>query len=177
MTLHRLRARSRRPGDPARDGGRSAWTRSRGQALAEFAIILPLMLAMFGTAIDVARVFQTWMRLQEVTRDTAELIASDTDFDPVNNANYVSLARTTAETLVCNELGGCADAPPRTRVTDVQVFPAPNRVSDRPVWRSVVTAEADFKALFLYPFVRLVLNDNAWTLRSTVTYEVWRGRV
>ena len=53
---------------------RTARRRMRGQSLVEFAIVVPLLLGIVGVTLDFARVYQLWMRLQAVTRDTAEFL-------------------------------------------------------------------------------------------------------
>jgi Flp pilus assembly protein TadG len=52
-------------------------SRGRGQSLAEFGLVLPLMLAFLGLTIDFARVFQAWITVESATRDAAELAATD----------------------------------------------------------------------------------------------------
>src|SRR5262249_16681416 len=65
------RHRDARPDSTSRRHGRS-----RGQSVAEFALLLPVMLAFLGLTIDFARVFQAWITLESATRDAAEYAAT-----------------------------------------------------------------------------------------------------
>src|SRR5215211_6667782 len=57
-----------------------ARTRSRGQSLVEFAIVLPVLLALVGVVIDASRVYLAWSSLEAATRDAAQYLAtSDTN--------------------------------------------------------------------------------------------------
>ena len=58
------------PTRPARHGA------SRGQSVAEFALLLPVLLAFLGMTIDFARVYQAWITLESATRDAAEYAAT-----------------------------------------------------------------------------------------------------
>ena len=58
----------------------------RGQAMAEFAIILPILLALVGGGIDFARAFEGAMTLQSAARNAAEAAA------------YTSTSQSQAET-------------------------------------------------------------------------------
>ena len=51
----------------------------RGQAMAEFAIILPILLALVGGGIDFARAFEGAMTLQSAARNAAEAAAYSVD--------------------------------------------------------------------------------------------------
>ena len=53
-----------------------------GQSVVEFAILLPLLVALVGLAIDVARVYEAWTGLEAGTRDAAEYLARSSD-DPL----------------------------------------------------------------------------------------------
>ena len=81
--------------------GRSRRTR-RGQSLVEFALVLPVLLAITGVVIDASRVYFQWVDLESATRDAAQYIASDPGlivsggtylsgggyYDPNDTANY-----------------------------------------------------------------------------------------
>ena len=51
--------------------------RGTGQSLVEFALILPILLALTGMAIDASRVYVQWIDLESGARDAAQYIASD----------------------------------------------------------------------------------------------------
>ena len=68
-------SRRRQPGP---DGASARRThRGRGQSIAEFAILLPILLALVGLSIDFARVFQAWITIESATRDAAETAATN----------------------------------------------------------------------------------------------------
>lgn len=53
--------------------------RSRGQSLVEFALVLPLLLALTLIALDFGRVYLGWVNLQSMTRIAANLAANNPD--------------------------------------------------------------------------------------------------
>ena len=68
---------------------------SRGQAMAEFAIILPILLALVGGGIDFARAFEGAMTLQSAARNAAEAAAY--------SSTSLSQAETNARAVMCAE--------------------------------------------------------------------------
>ena len=151
---------------------RSRRPRSAGQAVVEFALLLPGLLAVVGMSLDVARVFGSWMELQSVTRDTAEWLASDSAI------RTLAEAQTGATLRVCVSLTGTT-----TCSSDVALI-APTLSADfaagtaiPPVYRVTVTVRRDVRSIFLWPIIRAATGSDAWRLVSSVTYEVWRGRM
>jgi len=83
--------------------------RRRGQSLVEFAIVLPVLLALTGITIDASRVYFQWLDLESATRDAAQTVVSDPGliasggtyltgggyYDPNDTLNYCGLAFTT----------------------------------------------------------------------------------
>jgi Flp pilus assembly protein TadG len=136
-----------------------------GQALTEFAIILPLLLAIVGVTLDFARVYQAWMRLQAVTRDTAELIATDVTYTDQ------ATAQAAAEARICTAMAGSATCPPNIRPGTVVLTEV---ATSTPTWSATVPAEYDFQTLFLWPVIRGLTGAEAWTIRTQVTFEVIR---
>jgi Flp pilus assembly protein TadG len=70
-------------------------TRTSGQALTEFALILPLMVALLGISIDISRLFSVWTDLESATRHAAQWIAGDPAvattggyYDSTDTTNY-----------------------------------------------------------------------------------------
>lgn len=179
MAPHLLPSRLARPSEcrlsrsrRARATSVSPSRRSGAQALVEFALLVPGLLATFGMCVDVARIFGSAMELQSVTRDAAEAAATD--------ARVTTLAEAGASVTgqVCAALSGTATCPAGVRVL------APASAGDfvagpaiRPIYRVTVTAERDVQSLFLWPLIKSVTGSDQWTLRSSVTYEVWRGRL
>lgn len=70
----------------------------RGQGLVEFALILPIMVAMLGISIDIARLYFVWIDVESATRHAAQWIATDPGYtttggyyDQSDAANYCGL--------------------------------------------------------------------------------------
>jgi Flp pilus assembly protein TadG len=79
---------------------------SRGQSLAEFALILPVMLALLGMGVDFARLFFAWIDLESATRDAAQYVATDPAYATTRGGYYVS----TDTTNYCSAFP-CSSAP------------------------------------------------------------------
>jgi Flp pilus assembly protein TadG len=139
--------------------------RMRGQSLVEFALVLPLMLALVGVTLDFARIYQVWMRLQAVTRDTAEFLATDETF------TTPEAAQVEAEKRICTVMVGSDTCPANVRTGTVALAPI---ALGSDTWSATVPAEYDFQTLFLYPLVRGLTGAEHWTIRTSVTYEVIR---
>lgn len=68
--------------------------RVRGQSLAEFALILPVMLGLLGIGVDFARLFFAWTDLESATRDAAQYVANDPALQ-ASGGGYYNSADTT----------------------------------------------------------------------------------
>jgi Flp pilus assembly protein TadG len=147
--------------DPAVRAHRSA----RGQALAEFAIVVPLLLAFVGLTLDFARVYQVWMKLQAVTRDTAEYLATDPAITTIDQA------RTEATVRLCTAMAGTTTCPETVRLVALGLATTGD---PRPIWRAEVGAEYDFQTQFLYPIIRGLTGADRWVLRTDMTFEILR---
>jgi Flp pilus assembly protein TadG len=152
-------------------------TRSRGQSLVEFALILPILLTLTGVAIDVARVYGAWVTLEGATRDAAEQVANDA------TVTTSSAAATRAKAILCGELASTAGfaAPPGnpsactspgSTVTWGSSTAAPGSARS-PLVTVTVASSLPFRTLFAYP---LFTQGGAWTLSSTQTYSILQGR-
>ena len=139
--------------------------RIRGQSLVEFALVVPLMLGLVGVSLDFARIYQVWMRLQAVTRDTAEFLATNQSF--VDE----TAAQVEAERRICTVMAGDPACPAHVRPGTVSLAPI---ALGSTTWSATVPAEYDFQTWFLYPFIRGLTGAEAWTIRTSVTYEVIR---
>lgn len=64
-------------GVPTSRGGARCKARSRGQSLAEFALILPVLLILALTAIDFGRLFSSWVTLNNSARVAANYAAAN----------------------------------------------------------------------------------------------------
>jgi Flp pilus assembly protein TadG len=133
----------------------------------EFALILPIMLTLFGGAVDFSRVYSAYINVQEATRNAAESIATDKTIstDPA--------ATTEAQRLVCLEIVGTS---PCTGAND----PKATATSPDNSWANTATAPTtvtivvteQFKMLFPYP----LMDKGQWTLTANVTFSVIRDR-
>jgi Flp pilus assembly protein TadG len=153
--------------------------RIAGQALVEFAIILPILLTIFGAAVDMARLYGGWVTLEGATRDAAEQIASDT------TVLTLAQAQTKAQQIVCTETSRLAGfvAPvgnpsactsPTVVVTAWSSSPtAPGGTTVNPIVSTSVTVTFPFRTLFAYP---LLTHSGAWTLSSNQSYAIAQGR-
>ena len=148
----------------------------RGQAMAEFAIILPILLALVGGGIDFARAFEGAMTLQTAARNAAEAVAY--------NVNDPGLAEAHARAVVCAETqrlsgfvagsGGnvatCTNPVLSVIYTTDPTAPGAN-VRYPLVTVSVTTALA-FDLLVPWP----LLPDGTWTLGTTQSFAIMQGR-
>jgi len=151
--------------------------RSRGQSFVEFALILPVLLTLFGGAVDVARLYQGWITLEGAARDGAEYAAT--------KSASSSAAQTDAQTVVCTEtqnLSGFAAPPgnptnctsPAVTVTYSKDTSATSGASTAyPIVTVTVVATLPFRTLWSYP---LFTQNGAWTLTATETYTIQQGR-
>lgn len=153
--------------------------RIAGQALVEFAIILPVLLTLFGAAVDMARLYGGWVTLQGATRDAAEQVASDT------TVTTLAQAQTRAQQIVCTETttlaGFVAPVGNPTACTSPTVVvtawnsssTAPGGTTRNPIVSTSVTVTFPFRTLFAYP---LLTHSGAWTLSSNQSYAISQGR-
>ena len=150
--------------------------RVRGQALVEFAVILPILLTLFGATVDVARVYQAWNVLESATRDAAEYAAT--------NDTTTAAAAADAGRIVCTETAGLSGyqaqgSPPGCSSPTVTISSftlsttAPGATTNNPVASVTVTTSLPFRTLFAYP---LFTQGGAWTLGSTQSYSIVQGR-
>jgi Flp pilus assembly protein TadG len=156
--------------------------RSRGQSVAEFALLLPVMLAFLGLTIDFARVFQAWITLDSATRDAAEYAAT--------NGTSSSDALTKAKKTIClqaqnipgflrsglaspNDVEQCT----RPTVTVVTWSTSTSGVDgasgNNPIATVTIRATVPFSPLFAYPFLT---QNGTWTVTSQSTFSVAQGR-
>jgi Flp pilus assembly protein TadG len=143
----------------------------------EFAIILPVFLALVGATADVARVYSAWIGVNSATRDAAEYVATNPNGD-VTTANAGTIAAdrlnsqlttlgpfTSVATITC---GG-----PQVQVAYSSSDTAPGASGDFPLGRATVNSCLPFRPLFNYPFIT---QNGTWTVRVGSTYEVLQNR-
>lgn len=80
-----------------RDSGPTA----RGQAMVEFALVLPLLALLLVMAIDFGRVFFGWVALHNASRIAADFAASHTEAWAANEDRYRLLVRGDLEAINC----------------------------------------------------------------------------
>jgi Flp pilus assembly protein TadG len=175
-------AASRAPSYPTRVSRRRA--KSRGQSIAEFALILPVMLAFVGLTIDFARVFQVWITLESAVRDAAESVATDTTVTNTNDA--LTLAKRT----ICiqaqnvpgftrsgqaspNDVYACTA--PQVTVTSFSMStdPAVGASTTYPLGTATIRAQLPFSPLLAYPFLT---QNGTWTVSTESSFSILRGR-
>jgi Flp pilus assembly protein TadG len=150
----------------------------RGQALAEFALILPILLALVGAGVDFARGYAAQMTLQTAARNAAEAAAYDT------TVTTQAQALTTARAGVCTEsqrLPGFVAGPggnvatctqPSVSVTWTKSTTAPGANQRYPLVTVTVTASLAFDTTIPWP----LLPDGSWTLGTTESFSIMQGR-
>jgi Flp pilus assembly protein TadG len=150
--------------------------------VAEFAILLPVLLAFLGMTIDFARVFQAWITLESATRDAAEYAAS--------NGTSSTDALTKAKQTIClqaqnipgfqrsglaspNDVNQCA-SPTVTVVSFARsTDPAVGASARFPIASVSVRSTVPFSPIFAYPFLT---NNGTWTVTSQATFSISQGR-
>lgn len=149
---------------------------SRGQAIAEFALVLPLVLGIVGAGIDFSRGFAASMTLSSATRNAAEAAA----YEALNASQAETIARAAACTeaqglpgFVAGAGGNVATCTnPIVTVAYVRDAAAPGANTRYPLVTVTVTTEMDFGLAVPWPF----LPNNTWTLGSTQEFGILQGR-
>ena len=154
---------------------------SRGQSLAEFSLLLPVMLAFLGLTLDFARVFQAWITIESATRDAAELAATSA----TSSANAQTLAQKTVCLQAQNVPGyrrGTGASPadieqcatPNVSVVNFSLSTtAAGASSLYPIGTATVQVRLPFSPLFPYPFIT---QDGTWTIVTQETFSIVQGR-
>jgi Flp pilus assembly protein TadG len=173
----------------ARSGRRSILPRTmreRGQSLVEFAVVLPVLLALVGVVIDASRVYHEWTNLESATRDAAQYLAtSSTDQYSPNytwggsetDAKAKSiLEAVTGTTFATSPTGGTltnCSAPQVTTTYSKNTAWQDGGSASSPLSTARVSACLAFRTLFPYPFLT---TDGAWTIRSDREITILVGR-
>ena len=129
-------------------------------------MILPLMLGLFGAAVDFARMYNSWINLESATRDAAEYAATKTTTQ--------NSALTESRRIVCAAFGQastCTD--PSVTVTFSSSTTAAGASAKNPIATVSVTVSTTFHTLYPYPFVT---NGGALTFGSSRTYAIVQGK-
>jgi Flp pilus assembly protein TadG len=150
----------------------------RGQALAEFALILPIILALVGAGVDFARGYAAQMTLQTATRNAAEAAAYDVA------VTTVAQATTKARAVVCTEAqrlpgfvaGAGGDVAtctqPSVTVTWTRDATTPGANDRYPLVTVTVATSLDFDTTVPWP----LLPDGSWTLGAFESFSIMQGR-
>jgi Flp pilus assembly protein TadG len=175
---------------------RSRRKHSRGQALAELAIIAPVFLTLVGAAVDVSRVYSSWINLEAAARDAAQYVASDPGYttsggyyDSTDTPNYcaaypcTAAPSTDAKTVVDAALGrSFTKASDQSTCTSPKVWASLSSPSSSssdggsaayPMAQAQVTACLPFHTLFAYPFFT---QGGDWIIRVDKTFKILVGR-
>jgi Flp pilus assembly protein TadG len=139
-----------------------------GQALAEFALIFPLLLLLVGAALDFSRVYSAWLNLEAATRDAAEHAAT--------YASDSAGALTDAQGTVCAEFGlgpSCTDPSVAIPLYTQNPGTSSGGSTTNPAVTVTVTAQTSFRTLFAYP---IFTQNGTWTLQSVRTFTILQGR-
>jgi Flp pilus assembly protein TadG len=152
-------------------------TRSaRGQAIAEFALVLPLVLGIVGAGIDFSRAFAASMALTSATRNAAEAAAYE--------SLDLAAAQSTARAVACTEAqhqpgfvpGGGGDVEtctnPVVSVTYSRDETAPGANTRYPLVTVTVTTSMDFGLAVPWPFIP----NQTWNLGTTQSFQILQGR-
>ncbi len=150
----------------------------RGQALAEFALILPILLGLVGGAIDFARAFEGSMTLQTATRNAAEAAAFDTAVTTPAQATARARAVVCAETQrlpgfepgAGGNVATCTN--PVVTATWVRSTTAPGANQKYPLVTVTVTTSMDFQLTVPWP----LLPDGVWNIGTTESFSIMQGR-
>ena len=151
---------------------------TRGQSVVEFAIILPVFLALVGATADVARVYSTWIGVHSAARDAAEFLATNPNKNvTTGNAASIAVAQVNGELSTLGPFTSVATLTctgPEVQVTySSSTDPAIGGSTNYPLGRATVNACLPFRTLFSYPFIT---QNGAWSVSAGATYEVLQNR-
>ena len=148
----------------------------RGQAIAEFALILPMLLGLVGAGIDFARAFEGSMTLEAAARNAAEAAAYESLDLTAAQAKAREVVCTESRRLPGFEPGSGGDVAtctnPALTVTYSRDPDAPGANDRYPLVTVTVTTAMEFDLTVPWPF----LPNGAWTLGSTQSFEILQGR-
>jgi Flp pilus assembly protein TadG len=167
-----------------------------GQSLAEFALILPVMLALLGMGVDWARLFFAWIDLESATRDAAQYVANDPSllsngsgyYDPNDTTNYCasfpcSSAPTTDAKSVLDAATGktftksssqvdCSTPKVWATLASPDTTLTDGGSKAYPVAKAQVTTCFPFQMFVSYPW----LKNGTWIVRADRTMSIVVGR-
>lgn len=149
--------------------------------MAEFALILPVLLAIFGATLDFARLYQAWIALQSATRVATEYVAEE--------KTTIAAALVDAKRMICTEMQNQPGFQPSLLLPPNNVnqclqptvlvtsfsrsTTAPGATAENPIGTATVQASMPFRMLFNYP---ILTESGTWTIGATESYSVVQGR-
>ena len=138
----------------------------RGQAVAELAVILPLLLTIVAGGLDFGRAFERQVKLEQAVRQASATVST---ISPSQSA-----AGSTARQIICVQLGFPATC---TNVTVQVAFSlsssALGATATNPLATTTVTTTLGWQTLVPWPFIT---GDGTIDLRAASTYSVLQGR-
>ena len=140
----------------------------RGQGLAEFALVIPVLLLLFGAGIDFSRVYNTWIDLEAGTRDAAEYAAT--------NTTAQADALTQAQRIVCAQFAKaatCTDPAVTATMWPLATDNASGGSADYPLVTVAITSTTTFRTIVPYPGLT---RGGVFTLSSTRKFAIVHGR-
>jgi Flp pilus assembly protein TadG len=140
----------------------------RGQGLAEFALLVPVLLLLVGAGIDFSRLYSVSIDLEAATRDAAEYAAT--------NSTTQADALTQAQRLVCAQFGKgatCTDPAVTATMWPWATDSASGGSSDNPVITVGVTSQTTFRTIVPYPGLT---SNGVVTLTASRKYSIIHGR-
>ena len=146
--------------------------RTRGQAMVEFALILPILIVLLVLAVDFGRVFFQWVGVSNASRIAANYAARNPDAwdltpDPAAQDEYATLVARDLNPLNCLALD--YTEVDKTDIPD-PTFTGPN-IGDQ----TTVTLQCRFRVLT--PISSLILGGDFFTVTSNSTFTVNGGRI
>jgi Flp pilus assembly protein TadG len=167
--------------------------------MAEFALIVPVLLTLVGAALDVARIYLARINLEAAVRDAAQYVASDPGYattggyyDSTDTANFCATPpfttpctgppSTDAKSVLDNEVGrtftktssqSTCSSPMVWASLTTSTNVTEGGSTSYPLAIATVTACMPFHTLFAYPYFT---QGGDWIIRVERTYKVLVGR-
>jgi Flp pilus assembly protein TadG len=141
--------------------------RTAGQSLVELALLLPVLLTVFGAVIDLSRIYATQISLNSATRAAAEYATS--------KDTTLAAATADAQAIICQAMTGsstCSD--PVVTITNFTASAPPGGLASdgsRTVITLTITTSTSFHPLFAYPF----LPGGGWPVGASATFSIIQG--
>lgn len=146
--------------------GRDARCSERGQAVAELAVTLPLLLTIVAGGLDFSRAFERQVKLEQAVRQASATVSTISSSE--------GAAKNTARQIICVQLGFPATC---TNVTVQVAFSrsssALGATADNPLATTTVTSSVGWQTLVPWPFIT---GNGVFDLRAASTYSVLQGR-